>query len=141
MATAAVGCARTGRSGLIALLGARAPRRRPRRRELASFLGKLVFVSQVVKGGRTYMQGMLAQFKGLVVDWRRGEMPSAAKGGEPRRLWAHPTVTTVGSALRRIQEELASSMGSQAAAVALIPDDHSAAWSSLCRHGLTVGRW
>ena len=41
-------------------------------RELASFLGKLVFVSQVVMGGRTYMQGMLAQFKGLVVDWRRG---------------------------------------------------------------------
>ena len=41
-------------------------------RELASTLGKLIFASQVVKGGRTYMQGMLSQFKGLVVDWRRG---------------------------------------------------------------------
>ncbi|KOO30544.1 reverse transcriptase family protein [Chrysochromulina tobinii] len=42
-------------------------------RELASFLGKLVFVSQVVAGGRTYMQGMLTQFKGLLVDWQRGQ--------------------------------------------------------------------
>jgi hypothetical protein len=41
-------------------------------RPLASLLGKLVFSSQVVRGGRTYMQGMLSQFKGLVVDWRRG---------------------------------------------------------------------
>ena len=47
-------------------------------RELASFLGKLVFVSQVVKGGRTYMQGMLSQFKGLVVDWH-----SADRSGRP----------------------------------------------------------
>ena len=39
---------------------------------LASLLGKLVFASQVVEGGRTYMQGMLASFKGLVVDWHRG---------------------------------------------------------------------
>ena len=46
-------------------------------RELVSFLGKLVFVSQVVRGGRTYMQGMLAQFKGLIVDWRRGEVKPA----------------------------------------------------------------
>jgi hypothetical protein len=41
-------------------------------KEIASFLGKLVFASQVVKNGRTYMQGMLTQFKGAVVDWRRG---------------------------------------------------------------------
>ena len=48
-------------------------------RELASFLGKLVFISQVVKGGRTYMQGMLGQFRGLVVDWQRGRVkPSAS---------------------------------------------------------------
>jgi len=49
-------------------------------RELASFLGKLVFVSQVVKGGRTYMQGMLSQFKGLVVDWQRGQVKPASAG-------------------------------------------------------------
>ena len=40
--------------------------------ELARLLGQLVFASQVVQGGRTYMQGMLSQFKGLEVDWRRG---------------------------------------------------------------------
>ena len=47
-------------------------------RELASFLGKLVFISQVVKGGRTYMQGMLGQFRGLVVDWQRGRVKPSA---------------------------------------------------------------
>ena len=46
-------------------------------RELASTLGKLIFASQVVRGGRTYMQGMLSQFKGLVVDWRRGTVAPA----------------------------------------------------------------
>ena len=313
-------------------------------RELASFLGKLVFVSQVVRGGRTYMQGMLAQFKGLVVDWRRGEVKPlggrwtqmevgagfwrdlawwsenlrfqslapmedeparaeavltgtdasdwgtgqvlwldggreeavlkftaaerrrpinwrellgvlrvcelggerlrgrvvlietdnmAAKGaasnmasksaemqelvrrllkagskhgftvrvthtpgekldrpdqtsrgdaveeprfrlekslfgdvssrfgpfssfigaerafseakasdtGGRRRLWAHPTFATVGSALRRVQEEIVESLPAHASAVALIPDDDSAAWSSMLKHGLVVGRW
>ena len=49
-------------------------------KELASLLGKLVFASQVVSGGRTYMQGMLSSFKGLVVDWRRGAVAPA--GGE-----------------------------------------------------------
>jgi hypothetical protein len=49
-------------------------------RELASFLGKLVFVSQVVAGGRTYMQGMLNQFKGLLVDWQRGQVKPSSGG-------------------------------------------------------------
>ena len=49
-------------------------------RELASFLGKLVFVSQVVAGGRTYMQGMLNQFKGLLVDWQRGQVKPSGGG-------------------------------------------------------------
>ena len=50
--------------------------------ELAKLLGFLVFASQVVPGGRTYMQGMLAQFQGLEVDWRRGMVrpTRAAKG-------------------------------------------------------------
>ena len=52
--------------------------------ELASLLGKLVFVSQVVNGGRVYMQGMLAQFQGLVVDWRRGTVSTPE--GSSRRL-------------------------------------------------------
>ena len=50
-------------------------------KELASILGKLVFVSQVVPGGRTYMQGMLAQFQGLVVDWSRGTVSVPHGGG------------------------------------------------------------
>ena len=52
-------------------------------KELASLLWKLVFASQVVPGGRTYMQQMLASFQGLEVDWRRGTVrPTAdrAKG-------------------------------------------------------------
>ena len=57
-------------------------------RELASFLGKLVFVSQVVSGGRTYMQGMLNQFKGLLVDWQRGQVKPG--GGEWRELSISP---------------------------------------------------
>ena len=40
-------------------------------RELARFLGHLVFVSEVVPGGRAYMQALLRQFQGLEVDWAR----------------------------------------------------------------------
>ena len=43
-------------------------------RELASLLGHLVFCSEVVPGGRTYMQAMLRQFAGLEVDWMRGRV-------------------------------------------------------------------
>ena len=43
-------------------------------RELASLLGHLVFCSEVVPGGRTYMQSMLRQFVGLEVDWMRGSV-------------------------------------------------------------------
>ena len=45
-------------------------------RELAKLLGHLVFASEVVPGGRTYMQAMLRQFKGLRVDWLRGTVRS-----------------------------------------------------------------
>ena len=41
-------------------------------RELAVLLGHLVFASQVMPHGRVYMQGMLAAFSGLEVEWRRG---------------------------------------------------------------------
>ena len=59
--------------------------RRPRRGklsvnpvELARLLGVLVFASQVVPKGRVYMQGMLAQFQGLEVDWHRGQVRTRA---------------------------------------------------------------
>ena len=55
--------------------------------ELAQLLGRLVFFSQVVRGGRTYMQGMLASFKGLVVDWRRHRVSVAGS-----RQWSQMTV-------------------------------------------------
>ena len=50
----------------------RSPRAPPK--EVASLLGRLVFASQVVHNGRTFMQAMLAAFKGCVVDWRRGSV-------------------------------------------------------------------
>ena len=52
--------------------------------ELAKLLGHLVFVSQVVPGGRTAMLAMLSSFRGMVVDWKRGRVSA---GGEAwRRL-------------------------------------------------------
>ena len=41
-------------------------------RELATLLGHLVFASQCVPNGRTFMQNLLSSFKGLEVDWLRG---------------------------------------------------------------------
>ena len=43
-------------------------------RELAGLLGHLVFCSEVVPSGRTFMQSMLRSFKGLEVDWMRGSV-------------------------------------------------------------------
>ena len=54
-------------------------------KELASLLGHLVFASQCVPGGRTYMQAMLSSFRGCEVDWRRGAV-RFARGSEWRRV-------------------------------------------------------
>ena len=54
--------------------------------ELARLLGNLVFASQCVPGGRTYMQGMLSQFRGLEVDWRHGKVRLSRGGGAPREM-------------------------------------------------------
>jgi hypothetical protein len=56
------------------------------------------------------------------------------------RIWAHPTMATVGTALRRVGERMARSGGHGAVALALVPDEGPAAWSALMRHGLVVGR-
>ena len=53
--------------------------------ELARLLGHMVFASQVIPGGRTYMQGTLSQFQGLEVDWRRGKVRVATPAPERRR--------------------------------------------------------
>ena len=42
--------------------------------EIAKLLGHLVFASQVVPGGRTYMQNMLSVFEGLEIDWKHGRV-------------------------------------------------------------------
>ena len=55
--------------------------------ELAKLVGHLVFVSQVVPGGRTYLQGMVSQLGGLEVDWARGVVrPLRVAGGGWRRV-------------------------------------------------------
>ena len=41
-------------------------------KEMAHLLGHLVFASQVIPGGRVFMQWMLQQFQGLEVNWRLG---------------------------------------------------------------------
>ena len=45
-------------------------------RELASFVGQLVFAAEVIPGGRTFMQAMVRQLGGLEVDWIRGTVRS-----------------------------------------------------------------
>ncbi len=41
---------------------------------LARFLGHLIFASEMVPGGRAFMQALLRQFQGLEVDWARGSV-------------------------------------------------------------------
>ena len=48
-------------------------------RDLACLLGNLVFVSEAVRGGRTYLQCCLGSFKGLEVDCM------GSRGGEAER--------------------------------------------------------
>ena len=43
-------------------------------RELAVLLSNLVFASQVMPNARVYLQGMLASFVGLEVEWKRGKV-------------------------------------------------------------------
>ena len=72
------------------------------------------------------------------------EREHARRGGEDAvgtRIWAHPTFNTVGTALRRIGERLAARGGTTVKALAMVPDDGTAAWNSLLKHGLTVGRF
>ena len=54
--------------------------------EIARVLGRLVFASQVVRGGRTQMQSMLSTFKGTRVDWRRGVVEIDGVRGQALRL-------------------------------------------------------
>ena len=58
--------------------------------ELATLLGHLVFASQVVPGGRTYMQGMLSQMSGLEVDWDSGTVRALRSAGS---VWRRVQLT------------------------------------------------
>ena len=53
-------------------------------------------------------------------------------------MWVHPTRGTVGSALRMIGEQMASS-GGHVDALAIVPSPPAAAWAGLLRHGTVVG--
>jgi hypothetical protein len=41
-------------------------------KELASLLGQLNFAAQVVDGGSVFLDRMYSQFRGVIVDWKRG---------------------------------------------------------------------
>ena len=49
-------------------------------KEMAHLLGHLVFASQVIPGGRVFMQSMLQQFQGLEVNWRLGLVRQVGDG-------------------------------------------------------------
>ena len=63
-----------------------AERREAEPRATAQLLGRLVFASQVVPNGRTYMQGMLGAFKGTIVDWKRGTVSFKGRPGQRLEL-------------------------------------------------------
>ena len=55
-------------------------------RELAVLLGNLVFASQVMPNARVYLQGMLASFIGLEVEWKRGKVRAQRGAWRPMTL-------------------------------------------------------
>lgn len=55
-------------------------------RELAVLLGNLVFASQVMPNARVYLQGMLASFIGLEVEWKRGKVRAVRGAWRPMTL-------------------------------------------------------
>ena len=59
-------------------------------REVAVLLGHLVFCSQVIPRGRTYMQAMLRQFVGLEVDWLHGAVRLSGEMGAWRQMVLWP---------------------------------------------------
>ena len=40
--------------------------------EVASLLGQLNFAAQMVDGGTVFLDRMYSQFRGVIVDWKRG---------------------------------------------------------------------
>ena len=65
-----------------------------------------------------------------------------AHDSEAEHMWLHPTFATVGSALRLMHERAAASArkGGGFRAMALIPDEAAAGWSSLLKHSALVAR-
>ena len=55
-------------------------------------------------------------------------------------IWAHPSYSTVGSALRRLGERLGDRECSDARGVIVAPHDETAKWWQLVRHFNVVGR-
>jgi hypothetical protein len=69
-----------------------------------------------------------------------GSAVRAQEASATERIWTHPTMSTVGTALRRVGERMARSGGHGAVALALVTSDGRAAWAGLLRHGLVAGR-
>ena len=71
-------------------------------REVAQLLGHLVFISDVVPGGRTYLQAIPRQFRGLEVDWARGAVRHVHgrwRADVARRRLLHCETTTLDTSL------------------------------------------
>ena len=80
-------------------------------------------------------------FDSLLGAEREHGQPQVTRSDAITRLWIHPTVSTVGTALRRATERLSEVAGQGIVAVAVVPDDDGPQWNSLIRHGITVGRF
>jgi hypothetical protein len=70
------------------------------------------------------------------------ELAGTAAPARPfKRLWAHPSFDTVGSALRIICERLTTDSARCPRGVVVVPYAPEAAWWKLTRHFACVGRW
>ena len=89
----------------------------------------------------SHLEARWGGFTGFLGAEREHASPSPREAVDAsKRLWVHPTVSTVGTALRRVQEAIVEGGVSSTTALALVPDDDAPAWSKLLRHGLVVGR-
>lgn len=89
------------------------------------------------------MNGLYGPFTSFIGAERElaGRHPSEVTEGERRRMWVHPMSSTVGSALRRVQESMVEFMGQRPTALALVPADGDPAWAKMLKHGLVVGHY
>ena len=95
------------------------------------------------EGEFSRLNGLFGPFTSFIGAERElaGRQPSEVTTVERRRMWVHPTSSTVGSALRRVQESMVEFMGQRPTALALVPADGDPAWAKMLKHGLVVGHY